>query len=294
MTATPPQELLNRCSEPEARAVLQDWYATQGWAFRLCLRWSEMRDDDSYDDYGGDGGGGDGYGGYGGGGGGGYGYGYGGDGYGGGGYGYGGYGGGGGGGYGYGYGGDGYGGGGYGYGGGGDGYGYGYGGGGYDDDSYDDDDSDGGGGDGYGGYGGYGGGGYDGGGDDGGGGGGGGYLLKEALLEPGLTIICSPSGGDWPFVRVGWLRRKCGDEWEIVNARIIRRFGHGPEKPAELARIAQDGPWRDGAGRQRATQLLAASAKPEPIHRLHVCRSIACNPDAWAEDCPRPADWSAT
>ncbi len=147
-------------------------------------------------------------------------------------------------------------------------------------------------GDGYGdgGYGvdGDGDGGGDGGGGDGGGyGGSGGYVgcatnsIKEnAEMRHGLAIVCSPAGYG-PYVRIGWCRRVDGDEWEIVNARVVRRFGTG----GELAKLAVDGPLTD-------TQLLSAAATPSPIHRLHAIRYEAASESAWAEHCPRPHGWT--
>lgn len=141
-------------------------------------------------------------------------------------------------------------------------------------------------GDGYGdgGYGGSGGDGDGGGGDGGGYGGSGGCatnsIKENAEMRHGLAIVCSPAGYG-PYVRIGWCRRVDGDEWEIVNARVVRRFGTG----GELAKLAVDGPLTD-------TQLLSAAATPSPIHRLHAIRYEAASESAWAEHCPRPHGWT--
>ena len=145
-----------------------------------------------------------------------------------------------------------------------------------------------GGGDGYGDDGGgYGGGCYgDGDGYGGGGGYGGGFnnncskLFGENSMRPGLAIVVSP-GGYSPYVRIGWWRRVDGDEWEGIGCRVIQRFGQG----AALAALSQSGPAPD-------TVLLAAAKVPSPIHRLHAIRIEPADAQAWAQHCPRPADWS--
>jgi hypothetical protein len=162
----------------------------------------------------------------------------------------------------------------YGYGGDDGSSGGGYGGGGYGGDG--DDGSSGGG---------YGGG-YDG--DDGssGGGYGGGYGGEfdktsergHVDMEEGLKVV-SVISGYVPYVFVGWLRRIDGDEYELVNARVIRRFGDG----YSIAELALKGP-KLGPG---ATQLLPPAT--ETVHRLMMSRCIAANVEAWKAACPAPA-----
>ena len=139
--------------------------------------------------------------------------------------------------------------------------------------------------------GGYGGGYGDGNGDGDGNGYGGGYgdggggniqlfkNHKEHDLKNGLRIVSIP-GGYYPYVLVGWLRRVAGDDWEMVSARVISRFGANQQ----LAVLAEKGPAKD-------TKLLEASTQPEDFHRLLINRSIRCNPESWAAACPRPLAW---
>ena len=171
---------------------------------------------------------------------------------------------------------------GYGYGDGGDGDGYGDGGGGDGD------------GDGYDGYGGGGGGdgdagyGYDG---DGYGDGGGGGIKKHnhsirkgiPVMREGLNIIVSP-GGYSPYVRIGWCRRVEGDEWLIIGARIIRRFGRNQQ----LVNLAANGPVV-GKDQGENTDMLDAATEASPIHRLHAIRCEPANEKAWAKVCPKPS-----
>lgn len=168
---------------------------------------------------------------------------------------------------------------------------YGDGGGGYGGGGGDGDDGYGGYGDGYGGYGdghdGYDGyGGCDGYGDGGGDGDralGDDYSRDETTkMKNGLKIISTPSGA-YCYVRVGWLRRVDGDEFEIIGARVIRRFGTN----AALSDIAETGPIK-------TTELLVASKYPEEVHRLQIERSITCNEQAWASECPKPEGWKDT
>jgi len=156
------------------------------------------------------------------------------------------------------------------------------------------DDGDGGGGDG--GYGGYGYGGYGGDGDgygggdgDGGGGygdGGGGYgastnpnkISKVGDMQTGLRVL-SIGGAAYRYLLVGWCKRREGDEWEVFNARCIRRQGTNWSE----AELAEKGPI--------ATTQLNAMSKIEEIHRLHVRRSIPCVESVWEKECPKPENW---
>lgn len=103
------------------------------------------------------------------------------------------------------------------------------------------------------------------------------------VIANGLYVICSP-GGYSPYVRIGWLRFIEDDEYEIVGARVIARFGRN----AELSVLARKGPQ---VGTQADTQLLTASEVPVPIHRLHMIRLEPAVEDAWKLACPRPRDW---
>jgi uncharacterized protein (TIGR02996 family) len=193
-----------------------------------------------------------------------------------------------------------------GYGDGGDGYG------GYGDGYYAAGGSDGGGGYGSGGYGdggdggsaggadaggGYGSGGYgDGGYGDGGSGGDGGdgdgvgvgvgagaiiktHLSGGFVMNDGLHLVCSP-GGWSPYVIVAWCRVR--DGWVVYEPghRCVRRFGG----LAQLSRLAAKGPIA-------STELLDPSENGGGCSTAAVVRYEVCNPDAWAEACPKPKGW---
>jgi hypothetical protein len=98
-------------------------------------------------------------------------------------------------------------------------------------------------------------------------------------MKEGLAIIVQPCGW-YPYVHICWLRHVEGFEWEMHDARIIRRFG----TDAALSVLADKGPQSD-------TQLLLASKKPESIFRPNVRRCIPANEAAWKKECPRPKGW---
>jgi uncharacterized protein (TIGR02996 family) len=180
-----------------------------------------------------------------------------------------------------------------GYGDGGDGSG-GYGSGGYGDGGYGAGDGyygAGGSADGSGGYGsgGYGDGGYGDGGSGGGDGGdgdgdGAGAIIKTHLsggfvMNDGLHLVCSP-GGWSPYVIVAWCRVR--DGWVVYEPghRCVRRFGG----LAQLSRLAAKGPIA-------STELLDPSENGGGCSTAAVVRYEVCNPDAWAEACPKPKGW---
>jgi uncharacterized protein (TIGR02996 family) len=167
-----------------------------------------------------------------------------------------------------------------GYGDGGDGYG------GYGDGYYAAGGSDGGGGYGSGGYGdgGYGDGGSGGGDGGDGDGDGAGAIIKTHLsggfvMNDGLHLVCSP-GGWSPYVIVAWCRVR--DGWVVYEPghRCVRRFGG----LAQLSRLAAKGPIA-------STELLDPSENGGGCSTAAVVRYEVCNPDAWAEACPKPKGW---
>jgi uncharacterized protein (TIGR02996 family) len=134
------------------------------------------------------------------------------------------------------------------------------------------------GGDGYGGYGdGY----Y---GDGVGVGVGAGAIIKTHLsggfvMNDGLHLVCSP-GGWSPYVIVAWCRVR--DGWVVYEPghRCVRRFGG----LAQLSRLAAKGPIA-------STELLDPSENGGGCSTAAVVRYEVCNPDAWAEACPKPKGW---
>jgi len=99
-------------------------------------------------------------------------------------------------------------------------------------------------------------------------------------MREGLAIVVTPGGGYWPLPQIGWLRRVAGDEWEIVNARVLKRAGTA----VPLADLAAD-----GLGDR--TSIGRPSKYPVPVHRLTIRRVEFADPEKWAKECPRPSGW---
>jgi len=110
------------------------------------------------------------------------------------------------------------------------------------------------------------------------------HLIRKGIpvMREGLNIIVSP-GGYSPYVRIAWCRRVEGDEWIMIGARIIRRFGRNQQ----LVNLAAKGPVV-GKATSENTDLLDAATEASPIHRLHAIRCEPANEKAWARACPKP------
>jgi len=110
------------------------------------------------------------------------------------------------------------------------------------------------------------------------------HLIRKGIpvMREGLNIIVSP-GGYSPYVRIAWCRRVEGDEWIMIGARIIRRFGRNQQ----LVNLAAKGPVV-GKATSENTDLLDAATEASPIHRLHAIRCEPANEKAWAKVCPKP------
>lgn len=103
---------------------------------------------------------------------------------------------------------------------------------------------------------------------------------KELDLRNGLKIIQLRGRYGWAVTILGWLRRDSGDEWEIVNARTVRRT----DGARTLASLAHRGPGDDHI-------LSEQSEVIEETNRLLILRCLRANEAVWGPLCPRPADW---
>ncbi len=109
-------------------------------------------------------------------------------------------------------------------------------------------------------------------------------LLGDIDMFNGIKLVAF-SGGYYgrSIVRVGWMRRIQGDEWELIGGRVVTRKGAADR--GALDRISVHGPGK--------THLLSKqSDSSEPVHRLVPRRILNCNIDAWIDHCPKPSDWS--
>lgn len=104
-------------------------------------------------------------------------------------------------------------------------------------------------------------------------------------MEHGLVLVQISITYYRALTMVGWLRRKHGDEYELVpGARIITRQS-GAADWNGFDTLAADGPGSK-------YKLHPAMKQPEPLHRLIVKRCKPADEKAWAKHCPRPKDWS--
>lgn len=113
------------------------------------------------------------------------------------------------------------------------------------------------------------------------------YIRGESTVTPGLAIVSTPGSYYYPLQQVGWLRRapEGGDEWELVNARVIVRTG----ERKGMSWLMRNGP------RAGHYTLREMSSMPQPIHRLAMRRVEMAHPDdvaKWLDEVPRPTDWS--
>lgn len=99
------------------------------------------------------------------------------------------------------------------------------------------------------------------------------------MVRPGLYMYCVPSGGSG-VLRVGWLRHKTGDEYEVDGDTCPYRGNL-----ESLQRTLESGPHEDWT-------FEAAKTAPVPVNRyhLHVVGAVKYAP--WAKALgPIPPGW---
>ena len=103
-------------------------------------------------------------------------------------------------------------------------------------------------------------------------------LAKEIDMREGLKLIKLP--GYYGPVRVGWLRRIDGDNYELLagSVLVIRTSGS-----RALAELAADGPLKDH-------KLTDKAGTAHDINEFRVWQAIDCG-DAWREFVPQPKEW---
>jgi hypothetical protein len=109
-------------------------------------------------------------------------------------------------------------------------------------------------------------------------------VSEEPDMKQGLKILQIQITTWRAITFVGWLRRIAGDEYHLVDARIITRRSGQPASWNGIAELAENGPGK--------YTLAAKMKQPEELHRLGNIRR--CKPAyeiAWAAHCPKPADW---
>lgn len=114
-------------------------------------------------------------------------------------------------------------------------------------------------------------------------------LAKEIDMREGLKLIKLP--GYYGPVRVGWLRRIDGDNYELLpgSVLVIRTSGS-----RALAELAADGPVdRSGEHTNRPVQdhkLTDKAGTAHDVNEFRVWQAIDCG-DAWREFVPQPKEW---
>lgn len=103
-------------------------------------------------------------------------------------------------------------------------------------------------------------------------------LAKEIDMREGLKLIKLP--GYYGPVRVGWLRRIEGDNYELLagSVLVIRTSGS-----RALAELAADGPLKDH-------KLTDEAGTAHDVNEFRVWQAIDCG-DAWREYVPQPKEW---
>ncbi len=106
-------------------------------------------------------------------------------------------------------------------------------------------------------------------------------------MTPGLKILQIQITNWRAITFVGWLRRVVGDEYELVDARIVTRSTGQSASWNGVAELAENGPGR--------YKMAPRMKTPEQLHRLGNIRR--CKPaieSVWASSCPKPDGWDAS
>lgn len=104
---------------------------------------------------------------------------------------------------------------------------------------------------------------------------------KGDHMKSGLYIWAGPSGGV-VVLRIGWIRRIAGDEYEALHMVTPLRGG---DYKTMLADVAIDGP----PAKWTFTRCLL---RPSPLNRYHILCPVSLDPGQWAAVCPQPDGWS--
>jgi hypothetical protein len=81
---------------------------------------------------------------------------------------------------------------------------------------------------------------------------------------------------------VAWAREVRPDEWELVNARVIRREGYSTTRVG-----------LEGLAEGPAEGYLLSEPCTEYAHRFDITRPRRADEKGWAKECPRPEGWES-
>lgn len=100
-------------------------------------------------------------------------------------------------------------------------------------------------------------------------------------VRNGLFVWAQPSGG-MAVLRIGWLRRVAGDEYEALSMVTPKRAG---DYQTMLADLAIDGP-------PKAWTFTRPIPGACPVNRFAIQGPVPLNPSQWSKISPRPKDWA--
>jgi hypothetical protein len=99
-------------------------------------------------------------------------------------------------------------------------------------------------------------------------------------MKEGLYVWSQPSGGV-VVLRIGWIRRVEGDEYEAQHMVTPKRNG---DYSVMLADLAIDGP-------TKKWDYTRPLPRPSPLNRFHIFGPVSLEPSQWSEICPKPKGW---
>ena len=100
-------------------------------------------------------------------------------------------------------------------------------------------------------------------------------------MRNGLFFWAQPSAGV-VVLRLGWIRRVAGDEYEALHMVTPMRGG---DYQTMFDALAIDGPPK----KWTFTRPLPRSS---PLNRFHILGPVSLDPAQWEKICPRPKGWA--
>jgi len=100
-------------------------------------------------------------------------------------------------------------------------------------------------------------------------------------MKNGLYIWSQLSGGSVAVLRVGWIRRVEGDEYEALNMVTPQRKG---DYETMFSDLAIDGPPKKWS----FTRPIPGAC---PLNRFQIQGPVPLNPEQWAKISPKPDRW---
>ena len=99
-------------------------------------------------------------------------------------------------------------------------------------------------------------------------------------MKNGLYLFTQPSGGV-TVIRIGWIKRLEGDEYEVLNSVTPKRAG---DYETMWSDVAIDGPPKKWS----FTRPIPGGC---PITRWQILGPVPLQESQWTKLCPKPKDW---